>query len=282
MAKIVHGMGSPHVPSIGAAIDHHKEAEEYWKPFFDGIEPVRDWHKNNLPDTIILVYNDHASTFSLQTIPTFALGLADEFEPADEGYGPRPVPVVKGDPELAWHLANVLVSDEGFDLTLCNELDVDHGLTVPLSIAYNRPEAWPVKVIPLAVNMVQAPQPSVKRCYALGKAIARAVASFPGERNVAVWGTGGMSHQLQGERAGLLNVEYDAQFIEDLVNNPDSLEGLTYTELLRETGSEGVELAMWMIMRGALQPEVQEQYRFMHRPVSNTSYGVTILKNGEL
>lgn len=159
MAKIVHGMGTPHVPSIGAAIDHHKESETYWQPFFEGIEPVRDWHRSNLPDTVILVYNDHASEFSLKTIPTFALGLADEFEPADEGYGPRPVPVVKGDPDLAWHLANTLVSDEGFDLTLCNELDVDHGLTVPLSIAYNRPEKWPVRVIPLAVNMVQAPQP---------------------------------------------------------------------------------------------------------------------------
>lgn len=282
MARITHGMGTPHVPSIGAAIDKFLDDDPYYAPFFKGLEPVREFHASHRPDTVIVVYNDHASEFSLKTIPTFALGLADQFLPADEGYGRRAVPTVQGDPELAWHLANELVSREHFDLTLCNELDVDHGLTVPLSIAYNRPAAWPVRVIPLAVNMVQQPQPSVRRCYQLGQAIARSVASFPESRNVAIWGTGGMSHQLQGERAGLLNVEYDKAFIQTMINDPESLLDLSYTELLREAGSEGVELAMWMVMRGALTPQVHEAYRFHHHPISNTSYGVTLLENGEL
>ena len=195
MARITAGLTTSHVPAIGAAIDHGRTGEDYWRPVFAGYDWTRAWIEEERPDVVILVYNDHAVAFSLAMIPTFALGCAASFAPADEGYGPRPVPVVQGHPDLAAHLAQSLILDE-FDLTLMNELDVDHGLTVPLSLAFGTPEEWPVKVIPLAVNVVQYPPPTGHRCLELGKAIRRAVASYGEDLTVQVWGTGGMSHQL--------------------------------------------------------------------------------------
>src|SRR4051794_4964135 len=196
MARITAGLSTSHIPAIGAAIDLGKTEEPYWQPLFAGYEWTKKWAATEVPDVVILVYNDHASAFSLQMIPTFALGCADSFKPADEGYGPRAVPVVEGDPRLAAHLAQSLILDE-FDLTLMNELDVDHGLTVPLSLVYGQPEHWPVRVIPLAVNAVQFPPPTGHRCLALGRAIRRAVDSYDQDVTVHVWGTGGMSHQIQ-------------------------------------------------------------------------------------
>ncbi|WP_257817399.1 class III extradiol dioxygenase subunit beta [Phenylobacterium sp. J367] len=197
MARITAGVATSHVPAIGAALDNGKAAEPYWQPVFAGYDASKKWIAEEKPDVVILVYNDHASAFSLSLIPTFAIGCAEEFKPADEGWGPRPVPTVKGHPELAWHLAESLILDE-FDMTIVNEMDVDHGLTVPLSLMFGQPAEWPVKVIPLAVNVVQYPPPTGNRCYNLGKAIRKAVESFPEDLNVQVWGTGGMSHQLQG------------------------------------------------------------------------------------
>ena len=278
MAKIVAGVATSHVPAIGAALDNGKSGEPYWVPLFAGFEPSKKWIAELKPDVIILVYNDHASAFSLELIPTFAIGCAASFKPADEGWGARPVPVVQGHPELAWHMAQSLILDE-FDMTIVNSMDVDHGLTVPLSLMYGQPEAWPCPVIPLAVNVVQYPPPTGHRCYMLGKAIRRAVESFDRPLRVAIFGTGGMSHQLQGPRAGLINKEFDNRFLDLLVNDPEAAVNIPHIEYVREAGSEGIELVMWLIMRGALAYDAKEVYRFYHVPASNTAVGHLILEN---
>ncbi len=278
MARLFAGVGTSHVPSIGAALDNGKSGNDYWKPLFDGFGPAREWIAREKPDVCIVIYNDHASAFSLENIATFAIGVGDRFEPADEGYGPRQVPVVEGDPALAWHLAESLILDD-FDMTIVNRMPVDHGLTVPLSIVFDQPEAWPTRVIPLAVNVIQYPQPSGRRCYHLGQAIRRAVDSYPKDLKVAIFGTGGMSHQLQGERAGLVNAQFDNDFLDRLVTDPEGLTRISHTEYMREAGSEGIELIMWLIMRGALNAKVEPVYRFYHVPASNTGYGLVVLEN---
>ncbi len=282
MADVLYGVASSHVPAIGAAIDHGKEEQPYWRPLFEGYEGARKWMADTRPDVIILAYNDHASAFDLDLIPTFAIGVADKFPIADEGYGPRQIPEVIGHPELAWHLAESLILD-GFDMTICNRMPVDHGLTVPLSIMYGSPEAWPVKVIPLAVNVIQYPPPTGKRCYALGQAIRRAVQSFEDNQDlrVAVFGTGGMSHQLQGERAGWVNTPFDTAFLNRLTDDPEGLTEISHVDLLREAGSEGIELVMWLIMRGALSRKVREVHRHYHVPASNTAAGLIVFEGSE-
>jgi protocatechuate 4,5-dioxygenase beta chain len=277
MARITAGIGTSHVPAIGAAMDLGRTQDEYWKPVFDGYEWVRAFQQKEDPDVVILCYNDHASALMLDVVPTFALGCAEEFVPADEGWGARPVPVVMGDPLLAGHLAEQLVIDE-FDLTLMNHMDVDHGLTVPLSLMFGQVEQWPVRVIPLAVNVTQFPTPSAERCWQLGAAIADAVQSYPAGLNVQIWGTGGMSHQLQGPRAGLINPEFDNAFLDKLSNKTDELRKITRLEFLRESGSEGIELIMWLIMRAALGDKVEELRRFYHVPASNTAVGHIVLR----
>ena len=261
---------------MGAAIDKGKTSDPYWAPYFAKVEPARAWMAEVEPDVCIVVYNDHASAFSLELVPTFALGLADEFLPADEGYGPRPVPAVQGHPDFAWHLAEALILDE-FDMTLVNEMPVDHGLTVPLSVLFGQPEAWPCRVVPLCVNVVQYPPPTGRRCYRLGQAIRRAVESFEGDERIVVLGTGGMSHQLQAQRAGLINVEFDTAFLDGLVRDPEAVAGIPHIEYLREAGSEGIELVMWLVMRGALGDTVDEVYRATHVPTSNTHNGLLVL-----
>ena len=277
MARITAGIGCSHVPAIGAALDLGKSDDAYWRPVFAGFDWVKRWQSEQRPDVVILVFNDHASAFSLQMIPTFAIGCAERFNPADEGWGARPVPVVEGAADLACHIAQSLVLDE-FDMTIVNQMDVDHGLTVPLSLMYGKVDAWPVKVIPLAVNVVQFPPPTGRRCYALGEAIARAVADFPEDLNVQVWGTGGMSHQLQGPRAGLINSEFDRAFLDQLTADPEALKAMPHIEYLREAGSEGIELVMWLVMRGALGPRARELHRFYHVPASNTAVGHIVLQ----
>jgi protocatechuate 4,5-dioxygenase, beta chain len=277
MARITAGLTTSHIPAVGAAIDLGKTGEPYWKPLFAGYEKTKAWAADDVPDVVILVYNDHASAFTPEMIPTFALGCADAFAPADEGYGARPVPVVRGHPDLAAHLAQSLILDE-FDLTLMYKLDVDHGLTVPMSLVYGQPDEWPVRVIPLAVNVVQYPPPTGNRCYHLGQAIRRAVESFDEDITVHVWGTGGMSHQLQGPRAGFINKEFDTAFLNRLVDDPEGLALVPHIEYLREAGSEGIELVMWLVMRGALGRDVEELYRFYHVPGSNTAVGHMVLR----
>ncbi len=278
MARIVAGVATSHIPAVGAAIDLGKTGEPYWQPVFKGYEFSKKWMAEHMPDVVVLVYNDHASAFSLELIPTFAIGCAESFAPADEGWGPRPVPVVQGHPELAWHIAQSTILDE-FDMTIVNRMDVDHGLTVPLSLLFGQAEAWPCKVIPLAVNVVQYPPPTGNRCWNLGRAIRKAVESFDQDLNVMIFGTGGMSHQLQGPRAGLINKEFDTRFLDKLTADPSSLVKLPHLEYVREAGSEGIELVMWLIMRGALAADTREIYRFYHVPASNTAVGHIILQD---
>jgi protocatechuate 4,5-dioxygenase beta chain len=278
MARITAGVATSHVPAIGAALDLGKTQEDYWAPVFSGYEFSREWIRNESPDVIFLVYNDHATAFDMKMIPTFAIGCGEKFGIADEGWGPRPVPDVIGHPDLAWHIAHSVIQDD-FDLTIINEMEVDHGLTVPLSLMFGQPKAWPCKVIPFAVNVVVYPPPSGRRCYMLGKAIRRAVESFDDDLKVQVWGTGGMSHQLQGPRAGLINRAFDTEFMDRLVNDPKELANMPHVDYLREAGSEGVELVMWLIMRGALDDKVNERHRFYHVPASNTAVGHLVLEN---
>jgi protocatechuate 4,5-dioxygenase beta chain len=279
MARVTASVYTSHVPAIGAAVDLGKTGEPYWQPLFKGYEPAKAWLAANRPDVIFLVYNDHANAFSLEVIPTFAIGCAAEFRPADEGWGPRPVPKVVGHPELAAHIAQSVIQDD-FDLTIVNRMEVDHGLTVPLTLMCGQPEAWPCPVIPFAVNVVQYPVPSGRRCYNLGKAIRKAVQSYDAPLKVQVWGTGGMSHQLQGPRAGLINKKFDNDFLDRLIADPQGLAAMPHIDYVREAGSEGIELVMWLIARGAMSerpPRVV--HRFYHVPASNTAVGSLILED---
>lgn len=280
MARLTAGIATSHVPLIGVGVDQKKQDDPYFQPIFAGYDWTKEWIKKpeNKPDVVILVFNDHASAFGQELIPTFAIGCGEEFEPADEGWGPRPVPTVKNHPDLAWHIAQSLIIDE-FDMTIINEMPVDHGLTVPLSAMFGEPNDWPVKIVPLMVNVVTYPIPSGDRCWRLGEAIARAVESFPEDLNVQIWGTGGMSHQLQGPRAGLINAEWDQRFLDDLTADPQRLRTIEHIEYLRETGSEGIELVMWLVMRGALKADVKELHRHYHVPTSNTALGHIVLEN---
>ena len=283
MARITASVYTSHVPAIGAALDLGKSNEPYWQPVFQGYDFSKQWLRDNRPDVIFLVYNDHATAFSLEMIPTFAIGCAAEFEPADEGWGPRPVPLVRGHPELAAHIAQSVIQDD-FDLTIVNKMPVDHGLTVPLSLMCGQPGEWPCPVIPFAVNVVQYPVPSGRRCYQLGRAIRKAVASFDAPLKVQVWGTGGMSHQLQGPRAGLINREWDNRFLDRLIADPADLSLLPHIDYVREAGSEGIELVMWLIARGAMGDDSgpgtpRVAHRFYHVPASNTAVGHLILEN---
>ena len=278
MARITAGVFTSHVPAIGAAIDLGKAAEPYWVPLFKGYEFSKQWIAREKPDVIFLVYNDHASAFSLEVIPTFAIGCAERFEPADEGWGPRKVPTVIGHPELASHIAQSVILDE-FDLTVINRMDVDHGLTVPLALMFGQPEAWPCKVIPFAVNVVQYPPPTGHRCFQLGRAIRKAIELYDEDLNVQVWGTGGMSHQLQGPRAGLINKAFDSAFLDRMLADPEGLARMPHIEYMREAGSEGIELVMWLVALGALKPQPRPVHRFYHVPASNTAVGHLILEN---
>src|SRR5215831_6940036 len=220
VARIIAGVASSHVPAIGAAIDNKQTEEPYWKRVFSGFEKSKKWMAETKPDVAIVVYNDHASAFSVEIVPTFALGCAAEFPPADEGWGPRPVPTVMGHPELASHIAQSVILDE-FDLTICNKMEVDHGLTVPMNLLFGSPKEWPCPVIPLAINVVLYPPPTAHRCYMLGKAIRKAVDSYPDDLRVVIFGTGGMSHQIQGQRAGLINQDFDTRLLDNLSKDPE-------------------------------------------------------------
>ena len=288
MARITASVYTSHVPAIGAALDSGKDKEPYWQPVFAGYEYSKQWMKDNQPDVIFLVYNDHATAFSLDMIPTFAIGTAGQYQPADEGYGARPVPTVIGHPELASHIAQSVIQQD-FDLTIVNKMDVDHGLTVPLSLMCGNPPRddfkWPCPVIPFAVNVVQYPVPSAQRCFNLGQAIRKAVESYDEDLNVHIWGTGGMSHQLQGPRAGLINKEFDNAFLDKLIADPAKAAAIPHIDFVREAGSEGIELVMWLIARGAMSDVagraegVNLKHRFFHVPASNTAVGHLILEN---
>ena len=283
MARITASVYTSHVPAIGAAMDLGKDREPYWQRLFDGYRFSRRWMGENTPDVVFLVFNDHANAFSLSMIPTFAIGTASRYPIADEGWGPRPVPEVEGDAGLSAHITHSVIQDD-FDLSIVNEMALDHGLTVPLSLMFGQVDAWPCRVIPFAVNVLQYPVPSARRCLALGRAVRRAVESYDEPLNVQIWGTGGMSHQLQGPRAGLINREWDNAFLDRLVDEPAKLAEMPHVDYVREAGSEAIELVMWFIARGAMDdaaggspPKVV--HRFYHVPASNTAVGHLILEN---
>lgn len=276
MAEVIAGFGVSHIPALGVAMEGDGTGPA--ASVFEKFAPVREWVRSLELDTVIVIYNDHASAFSLELLPTFAIGAAEAYAPADEGYGARNVPVAQGDADLSWHLIESVIP-EGFDLAVAQKLDVDHGLTVPLTVLFGTPQEWPVKIVPLEVNVVQQPTPSAQRCLDLGRAIGRAIASFPAGTRVGVVGTGGMSHQLQGRRAGHINSEFDRMFLSDIVDNPRRLAELSNTDLIQEAGSEGAELVMWLVMRGALGDNVTEVHSAYHVPVSNTAAGLVAIDN---
>ncbi|WP_098956529.1 class III extradiol dioxygenase subunit beta [Pseudonocardia sp. N23] len=279
MSEVIWGLATSHVPSIGAAMDRGMTADPVWAPLFEGYAPAREWLAGNPPDVAILIYNDHANGIDLDIVPTFAIGTAERYQVADEGFGRRPVPDVVGSPDLSFHLLQNLM-DDGFDLTVFQELDVDHGFTVPLSVWTPDPgDAWPCPVVPLLVNVIQYPQPTAARCYALGKALGRAIASFECARTVGILGTGGMSHQLAGARAGFINPEFDAMFLDAIENDPEKLAALSREDFIRQAGSEGIELIMWLVMRGAMNEQIRKVHSAYHVPASNTAAGLALFDN---
>lgn len=278
MAKIVGGVTSSHIPAVGNAIANGQTQEPYWKRFFDGYGPAKDWLADVDPDLVIVVYNDHGLNFFLDKVPTFALGCADVYENADEGWGLKPVAPFQGDAQFSWHLAESLIEQE-FDICLCQEMKVDHGFVNPIRALYGDRDEWPVKAIPLAVNTVQHPVPSAARCLKLGRALGRAVESYPEDMSVVVLGTGGMSHQLQGERAGLIDVDFDLECIDKIASDPEWMTQFTNSEIMEKTGTEGIETIMWLVMRGALRDNAQVVHKHYHAPISNTGAGVLVLDN---
>jgi protocatechuate 4,5-dioxygenase beta chain len=277
MAQIVGGICTSHIPAIGNAIARGLQNDPYWQPFFEGYPPVREWLERVKPDVAVMVYNDHGLNFFLDKMPTFAIGAAAEYQNADEGWGLPTLPPYPGDPALSWHIIESLVADE-FDITSCQEMRVDHAFTVPIALL------WPgtqrrVKTVPVAVNTVQHPLPTPNRCFRLGQALGRAIASYPEDLRVVVLGTGGLSHQLDGERAGFINKDFDLECLEKIVNDPQALTNYTIHDLVRLAGTQGVELIMWLVMRGALSTRVRQVHRHYHIPVSNTAAGLLLLEN---
>ncbi|MBP2326962.1 protocatechuate 4,5-dioxygenase beta chain [Kibdelosporangium banguiense] len=279
MAEVIWGLATSHVPSIGAAMDNHKTGDPYWKPLFDGYAPAREWMAGHKPDVAVVVYNDHANAVGLDLVPTFGIGTAEAYDVADEGWGQRPVPRVTGAPELSAHLVRELM-DDSFDIATFNQLDVDHGLTVPLSVYCPDPgDAWPCAVVPVLVNVIQYPQPTAARCFALGQGLGRAIRSFPQDIKVAVFGTGGMSHQLAGARAGLINTEFDRMFLQAIETEPAKLAALTREDYIRQAGTEGIELIMWLVMRGALSENIRRIHDTYHVPASNTAAALALFED---
>lgn len=275
MAKLIGGLATSHIPAIGGAIHKGIQQEPYWKPFFDGYPPVQNWLKNAKPDVVVVFYNDHGLNFFLDKMPTFAVGAAAQYNNADEGWGIPTLPPFQGNMALSWHLINHLVAHD-FDVTTCQEMLVDHACTLPLKLFW--PEGpCPVQVVPICINTVQFPLPSAKRVYALGKAVGEAIAQWLSDQKVAVVASGGLSHQLDGERAGFINKAFDLEFMDSLVSNPEWATQFNTLELVEKTGTQGVELLMWLAMRAALSSasgRVREVHRNYHIPISNTATGL--------
>jgi protocatechuate 4,5-dioxygenase, beta chain len=278
MATIIGGITTSHIPAIGNAIAKGLQEEAYWKPFFDGYPPVREWLDRMRPDVAVVIYNDHGLNFFLDKMPTFAIGAAAEYQNADEGWGLKPVPPFAGDPELSWHVIESLVADE-FDLTMCQEMLVDHGFVVPMSLLWGHGKEVPVRTVPVSINTVQHPLPTPTRCYKLGKAIGKAIRSYDRDVKVVVIGTGGLSHQLDGERAGFINKEFDLMCMEKIVSDPVALTKYSIRDIVRQAGAQGPELILWLTMRGTLGAKVSQVHSNYHIPISNTAAGLLVLEN---
>lgn len=267
MGRIVAGIGTSHVPSIGGAYDRGKTETAAWKPLFDAYVPVRKWLKDLKPDIAIMVYNDHGADFFFDKYPTFAVGCADRYAIADEGFGTRPLPVIPGDLAFSQHLCRSLVYDE-FDLTICQEMRVEHGFLVPMHLCFEHGESWPVASIPVAVNVLQHPLPTARRCYKLGQAIRSAVESYERDVRVVIIGTGGMSHQLTGKNFGQMHMDNDLDFLDRIERDPESLVDLTHQTLMERFGVEGIELIMWLVMRGAMSLGAKRIHRNYYAPMT--------------
>ncbi|MDX2369019.1 MAG: class III extradiol dioxygenase family protein [Colwellia sp.] len=278
MARIIGGITTSHIPAVGNAISEGLTQEHYWKRFFDGYEPVKAWLDEKKPDVIIIVYNDHGLNFFLDKAPTFSIGCADEYQNSDEGWGLKPTSPFTGDAQFSWHLAESLINQE-FDMCTCQEMLVDHGFVNPMRVLFGDHEVWPIKTVPLVVNTVQHPLPSAKRCYKLGQALKVAIESYPEDLKVVIAGTGGMSHQLQGERAGLIDVEYDLSTMESIINDPSWFYNQSNDAIIEKAGTEGIETIMWLTMRGAMGDKVKCLHKHYHAPISNTGAGVLLLES---
>jgi protocatechuate 4,5-dioxygenase beta chain len=277
MARIIGGIGTTHVPSIGKAIADGKQNDPYWKPFFSGFDYVHRWLAREKPDVAVVFYNDHGLNFFLDKLPTFAVGAAAEYRNEDEGWGIPVSRAVAGDPALSWHLINTLVED-GFDITMCQEMLVDHAVTIPLALMWPSQD-FPVRIVPVSINTVQHPLPSMDRCFKLGRSIASGLESYDGDLRVLIIGTGGLSHQLDGKRAGFINKEFDRFCMDKLAAEPESLTRYTIPELVELAGAQGVEFLNWMAMRGALTGKVTEAHRNYHVPISNTAAATMVFDN---
>lgn len=276
MARIIGAVNTSHVPAIGGAIARNLQQDPYWKPFFDGFVPIRQWLAQARPDVVIVLYNDHGLNFFLDKMPTFAIGAASEYRNADEGWGIPTIAPFQGHAPLSWHLIESLVAEE-FDLTTCQEMLVDHAFTLPMALLWPGQD-WPVRTVPVCINTVQAPLPSAARCYRLGEALGRAVASWGGDEKVLILGTGGLSHQLDGERAGFINKDFDLRFMDSMVDDPKWATRFSTRELVEQTGTQGVELLMWLAARGAVGGPVRALHANYHLPISNTASGLMLLE----
>jgi len=276
MARIIGGIGTSHVPTIGMAFDRKKRDDPDWAPLFAGYEPAAKWLAERSPDVLVFFYNDHATSFFFDLYPTFAVGVSGEFPIADEGLGPRPLPPIKGHPGLARHLAESLVNDE-FDIAVFQELPLDHGCNSPLTMLWPHSPDWPGALVPIEVNVVQYPLPTALRCYKLGQAVRRAVQSYPEDLKVVVVGTGGLSHQVHGERAGFNNTEWDMRFLDLIERDPRTLAAMKHADLARLAGSEGVEVIMWLAMRGALSEGARKVHQSYYLPMT-TAMAVAVFE----
>ncbi|PIE08043.1 MAG: protocatechuate 3,4-dioxygenase [Rhodobacterales bacterium] len=281
MAQIIGGIATSHIPAIGNAIQKGLQEDPYWKPFFEGYPPIHAWIAEHRPDYVINIYNDHGLGFFLDKMPTFAIGAAHEYRNEDEGWGLPALDPFPGAPELSWHIIESMVADE-FDITSCQELAVDHGFVVPMQLFWPGAPHHPdmPKTVPVSANTVQHPIPTVKRALAFGRALRHALLSFPEDAKIVVLGTGGLSHQLEGQRAGFINKEFDRYCMEHIVHDPDVLTKITRQQLVEKAGAQGTEFLMWMMMRGALGNKVTEVTRNYHIPVSNTAAGTMLLECG--
>ena len=278
MARLIGGITTSHIPAIGRAIARDLQADPYWKPFFDGYPAVHQWLAQVKPDVVVMFYNDHGLNFFLDKMPTFAVGAAPEYRNADEGWGIPVLQPIQGDQDLSWHLIESLIAEE-FDVTTCQEMNIDHAVSLPMALLWPGQGAWPVKVVPVCINTVQFPLPSAARCYKLGQAVGRAIRSWDADQRVVVMGTGGLSHQLDGERAGFINKDFDVKFMDSLLADPAWATKYSITDLVELTGTQGIELLMWLAARGAMGEQVNQVHRNYHIPISNTAAGVMVMES---
>jgi len=275
MARIIGALATSHIPAIGGAIARGLEQDPYWKPFFDGFGPAREWLKREKPDVAVIFYNDHGLNFFLDKMPTFAVGAAPEYRNDDEGWGIPTLPPFKGVPDLSWAIINHLVERE-FDIVTCQEMLVDHAFTLPFKLFW--PQGDGPLTVPVCINTVQFPLPSARRCVALGRAVGEAVAAWDGDKKVVMIGSGGLSHQLEGQRAGFINKPFDLKFMQSMVDEPEWAAQYSILELVEKTGTQGVELINWLAARAAAPGPMRKVHSNYHIPISNTAAGMMALE----